>query len=235
MNGRKPRARLIVVDDHDVARLGLIAILAGVPDLCVVAEARDAAGAITATRAHMPDLVLLDVRMPDTEGLAAARQIRATNPQIRVVMISSWDNPEYVVEAYQAGATGYIYKGAPRQTIVDEVHRVLRADPIVAPAAPTRIPCQPATGVPAGMRGRIDRLTFRQREVLILIAAGLSNKKIAERLGIVTSTVRKLTEQVYRQLGVTNRTQAAMYWIVAAQSATVDRSPGPDDSDIVGL
>src|SRR6266566_779437 len=118
MRGRKSSARLIVVDDHDVARLGLIAILSGVPGLRVVAEARDASGAIAATRMHTPDLVLLDVRMPDTEGLAAARQIRAICPQARVLIVSSWDVPEYAVEAYQAGATGYIYKGAPRQQIV---------------------------------------------------------------------------------------------------------------------
>jgi DNA-binding NarL/FixJ family response regulator len=233
MSARKPPARLIVVDDHDVARLGLIAILNGVPDLRVVAEARDAASAIRATRAHTPDLVLLDVRMPDTEGLAAARHIRATCPLVRVAMVSSWDVPEYVLAAYQAGATGYIYKGAPRQVIVDEVHRVLRTDPAGAPVMPARVATQPEPAVPPDVRSRINQLTSRQREVLALVASGLSNKAIGERLGIVTATVRKLTEQVYRQLGVSNRTQAAMYWIVAAQSTMAEPPPAAGEAPVV--
>ena len=219
MTHRKRRARLIVADDHDVARLGLIAILNGVPDLQVIAEASDASGAIAAARAHAPDLILLDVRMPDTEGLAAARQIRTICPRARVVMVSSWDVPEYVVEAYQAGATGYIYKGAPRQEIVDEVHRVLRDEPRPAPGTMPRIPREPERGVSPADRARVERLTPRQREVLALIASGLASKIIAQRLGIEVSTVKKLTEQIYRQLGVSNRTQAAMHWVIAAPPA----------------
>jgi DNA-binding NarL/FixJ family response regulator len=226
MNHQKSRARLIVVDDHDVARLGLIAILNGVPDLRVVAEGRDAASAIAATRAHAPDLVLLDVRMPDTEGLAAARQIRELCPRVRIVMVSSWAVPEYVVEAYQAGATGYIYKGAPRQVIVDEVHRVLRDEPLVTSDALPRIPRESKRNATIGAGALVERLTPRQREVLALIASGLSNTMIAQRLGIAVSTVRKLTEQVYRQLGVSNRTQAAMHWVIAAPQSEPDHPPG---------
>jgi DNA-binding NarL/FixJ family response regulator len=225
MNRRKPCARLIVVDDHDVARLGLITILNGVPDLCVVAEARDASGAISATRIHVPDLVLLDVRMPDTEGLAAARQIHAICPRVRIVMISSWDDPEYVAAAYHAGATGYIYKGSPRQVIVDEVHRVLRDEPAMKTASIPRIPREPQQSVVIDSRTRVERLTPRQREVLALIATGLSNTMIADRLEIAVNTVRKLTEQMYRQLGVSNRTQAAMHWVIAVPQSEPDRPP----------
>jgi DNA-binding NarL/FixJ family response regulator len=227
MTQRKRQTRLVVVDDHDVARLGLIAILNGVSDLCVVAEARDASSAIAATRAHAPDLVLLDVRMPDTEGLAAARQIRAICPSTRIVMVSAWDVPEYVIAAYQAGATGYIYKGAPRQEIVAEIHRVLQGEQRGPATTMPRIPREPERGVTPAARARVERLTPRQREVLGLIASGLSSKMIAQRLGIEVGTVRKLTEQVYRQLGVSNRTQAAMHWVIAAPQAPPTPFPTP--------
>src|SRR3954470_4325010 len=125
----KPGTRIVVVDDHDVARLGLVAILGSIPGFSVVAEASSAPGAIEAVREHEPDLVLMDVRMPDTEGLEATRQICALWPGTRVVMVSYWDVPEYVIQAFQAGARGYISKGAPRAVIVDEIDRVLRGEP----------------------------------------------------------------------------------------------------------
>src|SRR3954471_11672863 len=100
-------ARTVVVDDHDVARLGLVAILESIPGVSVVAEASNATGAIEAVRTHDPDLVLTGVRRRDTEGLAAARQICAGWPATRVVMVSYWDIPEYMIEACRAGATGY--------------------------------------------------------------------------------------------------------------------------------
>src|SRR3954453_915353 len=115
MRGR--HARTVVVDDHDVARLGLVAIVESIPGVRVVAEAHDAPSAIAAVRLHKPDLVLMDVRMPDTEGLPAPRQICTIWPGTRVVMVSYWDVPEYVIEAFQAGARGYISKGAPRAVI----------------------------------------------------------------------------------------------------------------------
>ena len=211
-------ARTIVVDDHDVARLGLVAILRSIPGVDVVAEASDAQEAIDAVRDHQPDLVLMDVRMPDTEGLEAARQIRNSWPDTRVVMVSYWDVPEYVIEAFQVGATGYISKGAPRDEIVDEIDRVLRGEP-------ARM-SQLAQRSMSGAIGRsstdaftaVDRLTPRRREVLALTAAGLTNRQIGERLGIDWRTAQTLMRHVYKQLGVPNRTQAAMIWVLSGWS-----------------
>lgn len=207
------QTRTIVVDDHDVARLGLIAVLESIPGVRVVAQASDAAGAIDAVRRHLPDLVLMDVRMPDTEGLAAARMIRASWPNTRVVMVSYWNVPEYVIEAFQAGATGYISKGAPRDQIVKEIDRVLRGEPPhMAQFAQDDL--SGATGQSsADAFAAISRLTPRQREVLALTAIGLTNREIADRLGITWRTVQKMMEHVFRQLGVPNRTRAAMLWV----------------------
>jgi len=216
MRGRE--ARIIVVDDHDVSRLGLVAILESIPGISVVAEACDATGAIEAVRTYVPDLVLMDVRMPDTEGLAAARRICASWPSTRVVMVSYWNVPEYVVEAYQAGASGYISKGASRAEIVDVIDRVLRGEPRrMAPASDETV--APAVGrSSADAQAAIDRLTVRQREVLALTAAGLRNREIGDRLGIKWRTVQKTMEHVFRELGVPNRTQAAMVWVLAGWS-----------------
>jgi DNA-binding NarL/FixJ family response regulator len=207
--------RLIVVDNHDVARIGLVAILSTVPELSIVAQARDAAGARAATREHAPDLVLLDMLLPDAEALDVARQIRAESPAVRVVMMSSSDLPERVVEAFEAGASGYILKSAPQHEIVDEVLRALRGEPLLIPPSLLRTTGVSSGDAQADARRRVERLTPRQRDVLALLASGLSSRVIAERLGIQPSTVRKITEQVFRQLGVTNRTQAAIYWLLA--------------------
>ncbi len=217
------QTRTIVVDDHDVARLGLVAILQSIPGVRVVAEASDARGAIDAVRDHLPDLVLMDVRMPDTEGLEAARQIRASWPGTRVVMVSYWNVPEYVMEAFQAGATGYISKGAPRAEIVDEIDRVLRGEPprmshLAQDSMSSAIGRSSADAFAA-----VDRLTPRQREVLALTAGGLTNREIGERLGINWRTVQKTMEHVFRQLEVPNRTQAAMTWVLSGW--TTQRRP----------
>jgi len=216
-----------VVDDHDVARLGLVAILESIPGVSVVAEASNATGAIEAVRTLQPDLVLMDVRMPDTEGLAAARQIRAGWPSTRVVMVSYWDIPEYMIEAFRAGATGYISKGAPRSEIVDEVDRVLRDEPrrlsmVETPGVPPRAGRSSAEAFAA-----VDRLTPRQREVLALTAAGLRNREVADRLGITWRTVQKTMENVFRQLNVPNRTQAAMIWMVSGWGPQQPPGVGP--------
>ena len=216
---RTAQVRTIVVDDHDVARLGLVAILQSIPGVRVVAEASDARGAIDAVRDHRPDLVLMDVRMPDTEGLEAARMIRASWPGTSVVMVSYWNVPQYVMEAFRVGATGYISKGAPRAEIVDEIDRVLRGEP-------PRMSQQAQTSM-SGAIGRsstdafaaVDRLTPRQREVLALTAGGLTNREIGDRLGINWRTVQKMMEHVFRQLDVPNRTQAAMIWVLSGWSA----------------
>jgi len=216
MNYPQGKARVVVVDDHDIARLGLVMILGQIPDLQVVAQASDATGALAAVREHEPDLVLLDVRMPDAEGFDAARQIRAISPDVRVIMVSSWDSVAYVQEALLAGASGYLSKSARCEAIANEIRRVLRGEPLQPSQAAHQILEEVSRSVPPNAHLLVKRLTQRQREVLSLSAAGLTNKKVGERLGISEHTARTLAEQVRRRLGVSNKTQAAMYWVAAA-------------------
>ncbi|MGE3270376.1 MAG: response regulator [Chloroflexota bacterium] len=224
MKRQRTTARTVIVDDHDVSRLGLVAILESIPGVCVVAEASDGPGALHAVREFDADLVLMDVRMPDTEGLEAARQIRTLHPSARVVMVSYWDVPEYRAEAMAAGATGYISKGASRGEFAVEIGRVLRDEP---PAAAANVPvvAAPVAALSgqssADASAAVDRLAPRQREVLALIALGLRNREIGERLGISTRTVQKTVERILRYLNVPNRTHAAMIWILSGRRLEV--------------
>jgi DNA-binding NarL/FixJ family response regulator len=210
-------ATTVVVDDHDVARLGLVAVLGSIPGVRVVAEAHDAASALEAVRLHHPTLVLMDVRMPDTEGLAAARQICASWPATRVVMVSYWNVPEYIAEAFRAGATGYLSKGARRQEIADEIDRVLRGDPPCMSLLHQDGPAH-ADWSARDAYAAVDRLTRRQREVLAFSAIGLTNREVGERLGINWRTVQKTLEHVFHHLNVPNRTQAALVWSLSGWS-----------------
>jgi DNA-binding NarL/FixJ family response regulator len=210
--------RTVVVDDHDVARLGLVAILESMPGVSVVAEASSSEGALDAVRKNRPDLVLMDVRMPGTDGLTTARQISASWPDTRIVMVSYWDVPAYHEQARLAGATGYVSKGAPRAEIVGEIDRVLRGEPSRKASAPPRMALAASGRSSADAYAAVDRLTPRQRQVLALTAAGLNNREIGEKLGINWRTVQKTMEHVFRQLGVPNRTRAAMIWVLSGQS-----------------
>jgi len=186
-------ARTVVVDDHDVARLGLIAILESIPGVRVVAEASDGPGAVNAVQDHDADLVLMDVRMPDTEGLEAARQIRALRPGTRVVMVSYWDVPEYRVEAFEAGATGYISKGAPRAEFAHEIGRVLRDEPLklALHTPPVAVADDPSSRSSVAAAAVVDRLAPRQREVLALIALACATARSASGWGSVPARCRR--------------------------------------------
>ena len=218
--GRRQRrmpARTLVVDDHEVSRLGMMAILKGIPDVRVVGEASDGPTAVSAVRAQGPDLVLMDVRMPDTEGLEATRQICAISPATRVIMVSYWDVPEYRAEAIAAGARGYISKGASRADFETEIARVLRGDAAIKVVPAPRRSVAPTPPPLANAAAVVDRLAPRQREVLALVGLGLRNKEIGERLGISSRTVQKTIERILKYLGVPNRTQAAMIWATSGR------------------
>ena len=209
---RKSRIRVLLVDDHAVVRAGLRLFLADQADLEVVGEADDGASAVARAQELVPDVVLMDLRMPRLDGIAATRQIRAALPQTAVVVLTTYTDSANVGQAIAAGAIGYVPKDVPppelATTIREAAHGVLHLAPVVqrtllqAIAAPRRAEPDP------------EELTEREREVLVLLAEGRSNKEIARHLHVSERTVKGHVGHVLGKLGMVSRTQAAIYAIV---------------------
>lgn len=200
--------RLLIADDHEVVRSGIVSLVAET-DIEVVAHAADGEQAVALTREHNPDVVLLDVRMPGTDGLTALARIRQERPEQPVLILSTYDNPTYVARAVALGASGYVLKGASR----DEMLTAIRAA-AAGEAAWSREDLRRVTGALATPRVGEDvevPLTRRESEVLRQMALGLTNKEIAQALGISYETVKEHVQHILRKIGVSDRTQAAVW------------------------
>jgi DNA-binding NarL/FixJ family response regulator len=200
--------RVLIVDDDDLIRAGLRAILDAEPDLEVVGEAADGADVVPAAIRLRPDVVLMDVRMPAVDGIQATRLLldRLDAPP-RVLVVTTFSNDEYVYEALGAGAAGFLLKRSRPQQIVDAVRVVARGDSLLFPAAVRRLAS--AYGAPDGQLPGVQ-LTEREGEVLRLMAEGLSNAEIAARLVLGLETVKTHVGNVLAKLGVRDRTQAVV-------------------------
>ncbi len=200
--------RLLIADDHEVVRSGLKTLLSGT-DIDVVAEAASGSEALRLAAELKPDVILLDIRMPDGDGLTALQQLKQDQPAIPVLMLSTYDNPTYVSRAVSLGASGYILKGSGREKLVQSIRAAAEGE-----ATWTREEMRRMTGAMAARRASGDleaALTQRENEVLTLLAHGLTNKQIAERLGISYETVKEHVQHVLRKIGVADRTQAAVW------------------------
>ena len=204
--------RVIVADDHAAIRSGLRLILEGADDVAVVAEAADGASAVTNARALRPDVVLMDIRMPGTDGITATRQIVADG-LADVLVLTTFDLDEYVFGALRAGAAGFLLKTADAPTLIDAVRRVAAGEGVVAPevtrrllAAFARAPEHAEPEVPAD----VAALTDREREVLGGLGQGLSNAGLARALHISEATAKTHVSRVLAKLGCTSRVQAAI-------------------------
>jgi DNA-binding NarL/FixJ family response regulator len=195
----QPLIRLLIVDDHAIVRQGLAQLFATLPDVQVVGTAADGETAVTRARELDPDVVLMDIRMPKLDGVAATRRIVGTAPEIRVVILTSYEDDEQVAEARRAGAVGYLLKHSDPPDVVAAVRAAYAGVP--GPSAP------PAR-IAAADRGL---LTPREREVLGLVGEGLANREIARRLGITERTVKHHLTNVFHTLGVTDRVHAALW------------------------
>jgi DNA-binding NarL/FixJ family response regulator len=201
--------RVLLVDDDALVRAGLRAILDAQPDLHVVAEAVDGAEVVGAVTAHRPDVVLMDVRMPGIDGIQATRLLHAKVPDPpRVLVITTFENDEYVYHALRAGASGFLLKRSRPAELLDAVRLVARGDSLVFPAAIRRLAAAYA-GDPAGRLPGV-RLTARERDVLRLMAAGRTNGEIAVELVIGAETVKTHVGNVLTKLGCRDRTQAVI-------------------------
>lgn len=206
--------RVLLVDDQTLLRQGLRIILNAEPDLEVVGEAKDGADAIQLARALRPDVVLMDIRMPVVDGVEAARRLRdAGGP--RVILLTTYDEDELVLQGMRAGASGYLLKDQPAEEIVAAVRAVHDGQALFktsgAARALARLVDTPPMSTPWAARSANEHLTSRETEVLRLIADGLSNRDIAERLVISEATVKTHVNNIFGKLGFQDRAQAVAY------------------------
>jgi DNA-binding NarL/FixJ family response regulator len=199
--------KVVVVDDHEVVRLGLRSLLRG-SDISIVSEAATAKQAVEETQKHRPDVVLMDNRMGENDGLAALEKLRKKTPDIPVVMLSMYDNPTYVARSVALGAADYVLKGSPREDLISAIERAAKGE---GPAEGSMM-----ERVKDAMARRGDRdddipLTNRELQVLRHVALGLSNREIGRSLWISIETVKEHVQNILRKLDVTDRTQAAVW------------------------
>ncbi len=207
--------RLVVVDDQEVVRAGFGALLATQPDFTVVGSARDGAEAVRLCAQHQPDVVLMDVRMPVMDGIEATRLIASTvgdGERPRIIMLTTFDLDEYVYDALSAGASGFLLKEVTAERLFEAVRVVAAGEALLAPGVTRRLISEFARlrPRPPRQRSRLDELTPRETEVLRLVAAGLSNAEIAERLVVSDETVKTHVSRVLAKLGLRDRTQAVV-------------------------
>ncbi len=214
--------RVLIADDQEVVRAAFTVLLQTQPDMEVVATAADGAVAIDLCHQHQPDIVLMDVRMPNLDGIAATRQLRAGDPAPKVIMLTTFDLDEYVYNALAAGASGFLLKDITAQQLFDAVRIVAAGDAMLAPSITRRLIAQFATPRPTPRR-TLAELTGRETDVLLLIAEGLSNQEIAARLVITEETVKSHVSRLLAKLGLRDRTQAAIY---AYETGLVARRQG---------
>ena len=200
------RIRVLLADDHPVYRDGLAGLLSATTDLTVVGQASTGRRAVTMAESLTPDVVVLDLNMPELNGVDAARQIVATAPHTAVLILTMYDDDALVFQAMQAGARGYVLKSADPDTILAAVRSVARGEAIFGAALAQRL--SHWFGTMDGHRGPFAALTPRENQALELIARGWGNPAIAERMGVSAKTVRNLVSNIFTKLQVADRAQA---------------------------
>ncbi|MFG2074854.1 response regulator transcription factor [Nonomuraea maritima] len=215
------RVSVIIAEDDDLLRASLRELVDSDPGLLTVAEARDGGEAVAAADRLRPGVVLMDIRMPGTDGLAATAAICARHPATRVVVLTTFDLDEYVYEALRAGAAGFLLKNTPPAQIVRAIHVVHEGDAMLAPEVTRRMIAGLAERRPARATGaaRFDALTERERDVVAAIVRGLSNEEIAAALFLSRATVKTYLSRLFVKVGVRDRTQLV---ILAYESGFVE-------------
>jgi len=205
--------KILIVDDHEVVRMGLRTLLEHQGGLKIVGEAGTAAEAIKKAMELKPDLVLMDVRLPDESGIEACRQIRSADPGIQVLMLTSYSSDEAIFAAIMAGASGYLLKRLESEQLYTSIIAISQGqtllDPTLSEAVVKRVK-EICDGEPS--RG-VDSMTEREKDILKLIAEGLTNREIAGRVHLSEKTVRNHITTIFMKLDVTHRTQAAIYYL----------------------
>ena len=203
--------RLLVVDDHEVVREGLVALLDRRQGFEVVAQAGTAAEAISEARRFEPDVVIMDVRLPDSSGIEACRDIRAERPATRVVMLTSYPDEEAVLSAIIAGASGYLLKQIRGRDLVSAIESVGRGDSLLDPGVTERVLQRVRTAAAGGASDELADLTAQERKILLLVAEGKTNKEIAAEVFLSDKTVKNYVSSILSKLNLQRRTQAAAF------------------------
>jgi DNA-binding NarL/FixJ family response regulator len=208
------RIRVLVVDDDALVRAGLSMLLAGAEDIEIVGEAADGSEVAQAVAEHEPDVVLMDIRMPGMDGLAATELLRAEDDAPEVIVLTTFEADDYVLRALRAGASGFLLKDTPPADIVRAVRTVAAGEPMLSPAVTRRLIAEyvdrRGDQRRGQARGRLEALSEREREVLVLVGRGLSNADAAQALHMSEATVKTYVSRMLTKLGLANRTQAAI-------------------------
>jgi DNA-binding NarL/FixJ family response regulator len=232
----EPRVRVLIVDDDDLMRAGLRGVLSSDEAIELVGEAADGRQAAYRTRLLRPDVVLMDVRMPDLDGISATRELLASFPEVKVVILTTFEQDDYIFGALNAGASGFLLKRTRPEELIAAIHTIAAGDSLLSPSVTSRViermAAQPQPD--AARDTRLGELTPRETEVLELVARGLSNTEIAAELVIEESTVKTHVKRILAKLGVRDRVQAV---ILAYESGLrppgagtrADRSSGAND------
>jgi len=202
-------ARVLIVDDQTLFRTGLSRLLDEDPRVEVIGEAKDGAEAVVQAAKLKPDVVLMDIKMPNLDGIEAARQITQADPNIKVLMLTTFEADNQVIQALKAGARGYVLKDSTAQAIITSIAAVMSGERVMASVVANRV-LELLTGT-TSPKEFYDGLTSREVEILKLLATGMANKQIAYRLQISEKTVRNHVSHTYEKLGIYDRAQAVLY------------------------
>jgi DNA-binding NarL/FixJ family response regulator len=206
------RVRVVLVDDDDLMRAGLRSVLASDETIEVVGEAADGREAIERIRDLQPHLVLMDIRMPDVDGISATREVLSALPEVKVVVLTTFEQDDYIFDALNAGASGFLLKRTKPEELIAAIHTVAAGDSLLSPSVTRRVIDRMAVQ-PSAVRAseRLDALTPRELEVLELVARGLSNREIADSFVIEESTVKTHVKRILMKLGLRDRVQAVIF------------------------
>jgi DNA-binding NarL/FixJ family response regulator len=224
-----PCVKVLLVDDDDLMRAGLKAVLSSDESIEVVGEAGNGRSALDRIHHVTPDVVLMDVRMPDVDGITATRELLALSPDVRVVILTTFEEDDYIFGALRAGASGFLLKRTSPEDLIAAVHTVASGDSLLSPSVTRRVIDRMAREPTpdASSHAQLDELTLREREVLELVARGLSNAEIAAAFVIEESTVKTHVKRILRKLRVRDRVQAVIFAYESGVTRPGAKATGP--------